>query len=275
MSEEGNVDYTQQIEEELKQAQKERRDIAKAQLGLYETSTEDNLVKWQLDLEKEKNVIEHMLKGHLKSTNDRGEEIWVEPSIKVVANKEVDDEGNFWFTDKKGKVLKIINKEDGSEIDCSDSDMLIDKPATEFMGYARINVVDYYNKPLNDHGVNMIMGYLDSFVNRNIILSDFDLLRVNEICYTIGNQINEDIFNDYEDIGMDSDGKRKKYPMIVLKVLINIEAALRRAMNGGERRTLRQIMTINQTDNPSRYQNIPMMQPSRSKRTLNPMTWMN
>jgi len=208
------MEYLEQLEGELREAQKDRRNLAKAQLGMYENNPEDNLVKWQLNLEEEKDRIYHLLKGHRRAISDKGEEYWAEALSK------------------------------DSEI-------------------------------LNDYGVDYIMGLLESFLNRNIILSNFDEDRINEICFDLGNQINEDIYNDYEKMGLDTDDKRKKYPILVLKVIINVEAALRRAMDNGERRSLRAIMTITQNENPQRYSNMPIMgqgmQPRR--RLLHPSTW--
>ena len=103
-------EYTQELENELRQAQLERRDLAKAQLGMYEqNNSEDNLVKWQLNLEEEKERIFHLLKGHRKIVDEKGQEVWVEPLT---------------------------------------NDSVI----------------------LNDYGVDYIMGLLESFMNRNIIL---------------------------------------------------------------------------------------------------------
>jgi len=209
---EQEYDAYKQLEEELSLAQRERRDIAKAQLGLYESqNSEDNLVKWQLNLEEEKERIYHLLKGHRKTVDERNQEVWVEPDSK------------------------------DSEI-------------------------------LNDYGVDYIMGLLESFLNRNIILSNFDLDRIKEICFDLGNQINEDIYNDYDRMGLDTDDKRKKFPIIVLKVLVNVEASLRRAMNNGERLSLRRIMTVTQTDNASRMPDYPM-QTQRRRRMFHPSTW--
>jgi hypothetical protein len=71
-------------------------------------------------------------------------------------------------------------------------------------------------------------------------------------------------------MGLDTDDKRKKFPIIVWKVLINIEASLRRAMNNGERISLRKIMTVTQNDSGQRMQDYPM-QPRRSR--WNPTNW--
>lgn len=205
-------EYMVELENELRQAQMERRDMAKSQLGMYEMGNqEDNLVKWQLNLEEEKERIFHLLKGHRKIIDEKGNEVWVEPETQ---------------------------------------DSVI----------------------LNDYGVDYIMGLLESFMNRNIILSNFDLPRIKEICFDLADQIVFDIYNDYERMGLDTEDKRKKANIIVWKVIINVEAALRRAMNNGERLSLRKIMTVNQ--NESMNNRMPEYQiPQRRGSRWNPANW--
>lgn len=210
--EESSEEYYRQLETELRQAQEERRDLAKAQLGMYESNPEDNLVKWQLNLEEEKDRIFHLLKAHRKVVNEKGEEMWAEP-------------------------------------------------------------LDSNSAILNDYGVDYIMGLLESFLNRNIILSNFDLKRINQMCLDLSNQVIEDIYNDYEKMGLDTDEKRKKYPILVFKIIYNVEAALRRAMDNGERRSLRAIMTITQNETPMRMQNFPVTGQVPRRRLLHPTTW--
>jgi len=214
MEEENYENYVQQLEEELKQTQQERHNIAKAQLGMYEQSSpEDNIVKWQLNLEEEKERIYHLLKGHRKSIDAKGNEIWI--------NAETSD-----------SVL------------------------------------------LNDYGVDYIMGLLESFLNRNIILSNFEDTRVEEICLDLANQMIEDIYNDYERMGLDTDDKRKKYPILIWKVIINVEASLRRAINNGERASLRKIVTVTQNDSPNRQPQYQMISNRGQRRLMHPSTWL-
>lgn len=211
MDEEG-YNIAQQLEEELRRADQEKREMAKAQLKMYELDNQENsLVKWQLNLEEEKERIYHLLKGHRKIINEDGQEVWMEPESKESAI-------------------------------------------------------------LNDYGVDYIMGLLEAFMNRNIILSNFDEERIEEICMDLGNQINEDIYNDYERMGLDTDDKRKKFPIIVWKVLINVEAALRRALGGRENLNLRKIITVTQNESQPRFPEYPAM-PQRKRRSLNPVSW--
>lgn len=185
-----DTDYIDQLEAELRQEQSKTRQLAKSQMGMYETeNSESNLIKWQLNLEEEKDRLYHLLKGHRKIIDEKGNEVWVPPESK------------------------------DSEI-------------------------------LNEYGVDYIMGLLESFLNRNIILSNFDYERINKICLDLGMQITFDIYNDYEKMGMDTDDKRKKAAILVWKVLINVEAALRRAMFGRENLNLRKIITVSQHESP-------------------------
>lgn len=213
--EEQEVDYMHQLEGELQEADKERRQLAKAQLGMYENGNiEDNLVKWQLNLEEEKERIYHLLKGHRKGYNEKGEEVWMPPESEK----------------------SII---------------------------------------LNDVGVDYIMGLLEAFLNRNIILSNWDDERIMELLNDLSSQIINDIYNSYEDFGLDTDFKRKMFGILVEKVIINVEAAFRRGLNNGERRSLRAIMTITQNETPNRgYQNYPVMQQQPQRRSVfRPSTW--
>lgn len=206
------IEYMNELEEELRRVQSQARNLAKSQLNMMQIgNSEDNLVKWQLNLEEEKERIYYLLKGYRQVYDEKTDKrIWIEPETKE------------------------------SQI-------------------------------LNDYGIDYIMGLLESFLNRNIILSNFKEDRINEICLDLSKQLIRDIFNDYEHMGLDTNDKRKKASMIVWKVVINVEAALRRAMDNGERRSLRQIMTVTQTDSGQRMPEYPMVQQKR--KLWNPRTW--
>lgn len=202
----------QQLEEELIEEQKKTRSMAKAQLGMYENESEDNLAKFQLNMIEEKMRIYHLLKAHRLEEDEKGQEVWVEPD------------------DRKSAIL-------------------------------------------NDYGVDYIMYLYDSFINKNIVLSDFEEERIYEILYDLGMAIIHGIFNDYEDFGLDTDSKRKRFDIIVLGIMTNIEATLNRAKSGGERRTIRAITTITQNETPQRYQNIPQVNNQQRRRMFHPSTW--
>lgn len=103
------------------------------------------------------------------------------------------------------------------------------------------------NNTLNEVGVREIMQRLAMYINRNTILSDFTQEEIDIKSLDFGKALNNLIFMRYEEFGIDSDEKMKNYPMIVLEVSDMVHAALKRALNGGERRSLREMIQIHQS----------------------------
>jgi len=128
---------------------------------------------------------------------------------------------------------------------------------------------------LNDYGVDYVMYLYDSFINKNVVLSDFEEDRIYEILYDIGMAIIHGIFNDYEEFGLDTDSKRKRFEILILGVMTNIEATLNRAKHGGERRTIRAITTITQNESPrmNGYPSYNVTGQPKQRRMLHPSTW--
>lgn len=102
------------------------------------------------------------------------------------------------------------------------------------------------NNTLNDVGVREVMQRLAMYINRNTILSDFEQKEIDVKSLDFGKALNNLIFMKYEEFGIDSEEKMKDYPMIVLEVSDMVHAALKRALNGGERRSLREMIQISQ-----------------------------
>jgi len=99
---------------------------------------------------------------------------------------------------------------------------------------------------LNKLGVREIMQRLAMYINRNTILSDFEQSEIDNKALEFGKALNNLIFMKYEEFGIDTEGKMKDYPMLVLEVTDMVHAALKRALNGGERRSLREMIQISQ-----------------------------
>jgi len=102
------------------------------------------------------------------------------------------------------------------------------------------------NNTLNSLGVREIMQRLAMYINRNTILSDFEQEEIDNKALEFGKALNNLIFMKYEEFGIDNEEKMKDYPMIVLEVTDMVHAALKRALNGGERRSLREMIQISQ-----------------------------
>jgi hypothetical protein len=100
--------------------------------------------------------------------------------------------------------------------------------------------------PINERGVAEILKILAMYVNRNTILSDYDNKEINIKVYDAGRDINNLVFMRYEDFGMDTEEKKKNYPIIVREIIDIIHSAYKRALDGSEKRSLREMISITQ-----------------------------
>lgn len=102
------------------------------------------------------------------------------------------------------------------------------------------------HNPLNEIGVHEILKLLAMYINRNTILSDYDNEEINFKVFDFGRRLNNFIFMRYDEIGMDTEQKRKSYETIVGEMVDLVHSAYKRALHGGERRSLREMINISQ-----------------------------
>jgi len=132
--------------------------------------------------------------------------------------------------------------------------------------------------PLNKEGVRKIMLELQTYINRHIILGDYGERDINQIMKGYGKKFSNLIFMKYEEMGMDTEEKRQEYASIVMNVVNLVYASYSRAKDGGERRSLREMISIQQT-HQSQGSGMPMqnqmgMQGQKTRGVLNPMRYM-
>ncbi len=131
---------------------------------------------------------------------------------------------------------------------------------------------------LNDVGANAIMQRLALYINRNTILSDFEQTEIDMRSLDFGKALNNLVFMKYEEFGIDNEEKMKDYPMLILEVSDMVNAALKRALNGGERRSLREMIQIQQSTNMQGVTgqggvNINAMPQNKPRGIMNPMRY--
>jgi hypothetical protein len=158
-------------------------------MSSFASKTEDNIVRWQLELNDILERAEHILKGDVPEFKD-GHIIWGE-------NPDPD------------------------------------------------------NNPLNKTGVQEVMKILALYVNRNKVLSDYSNEEINFKVYDFGRAVNNLIFmRDYE-FGMDTEEKRKSYEMLVTELKDIVHDTYKRALDGAEKRSLREMITVSQQTSTS------------------------
>lgn len=140
----------------------------------------------------------------------------------------------------------------------------------------------FYGKPkdknliiLNEYGIQLIMNTISFYLNRNTILSAYGPERIDEILYDLGDELADVILCNYKKMGMDSIQKRSRYPLLVINVIHTIESTYKRALEGGERESLRSARVVTQTDRPgmAAYPGMPMTGEKRAFKFLDPKTW--
>jgi len=130
-------------------------------------------------------------------------------------------------------------------------------------------------KPLNEYGVQFLMNFLSFYLNRNTILSNYDDTRINEILFDLGWELTDQIYLNFEKMGLDTPQKQKRYPVIVLSIVHTIESAYNRAYKGGERESLRTARSVIQSDPLGKMNQLPNMNLGKQKNVslFRPSTW--
>lgn len=157
-----------------------------AQNSAFAPQFQDNLIKWQLELDNILERCEHILRG----------------------DKLVFENGNLLWK-------------------------------------ANINEKDNI---LNEYGVQEVVRILSMYLNRNTILSDYDPEEINVKVLDFGRELNDLFFMKYEEFGLIGLEKRKNYPMLIREMVDIIHSSYKRALRGGEKRSLREARQITQSE---------------------------
>ena len=100
--------------------------------------------------------------------------------------------------------------------------------------------------PLNKEGIRKIMLELQNYINRHIILGDYTEEDINTIMKGYGRKFANLLFMKYEEMGMDTEEKRQEYASLCWNVINLVYGSYSRAKDGGERRSLREMISISQ-----------------------------
>lgn len=149
------------------------------------------IVEWQLNLDKEFELIHHQIRGHALKRRENGTEYW-------------------------------------------------DKPEDEEQAL------------LNEKGAQEVEKVIRNYLNKNILLSDFTEIQINERVRDFAHRLRRFIYLNYEEFGLTTYYKQKHFEMLVMNIVDMVEASYRRALNGGERQsltTIRQIIQQESFDN--------------------------
>lgn len=128
---------------------------------------------------------------------------------------------------------------------------------------------------LNEAGVKAILKILAMYVNRNTILSDYENDEIRWKVLDFGKRVNNLLFMKAEDFGIDTETKEKEKEILIGELVDIVHSAYKRALKGGERRSLREMIQISQSSQNMGLggTNVNLNQPQQARGLLNPMRY--
>jgi len=250
-----------ELEQQLELERKKNLHLSNAQMSMFNPPSEDNLIRWQLDLKEDLEKIYHLLKGDIVTEDDKGnikykpaEDDNLKPfndfGIQLIMNclsfylnrntllSNYDDITINW------KVLDFGN-EISDLILCRYKDMMI--------------TTSFEKKFKEEYGIECV-----KLPNKNFAV------KINNQYMYLDSNVIEHI---NEHIAEHLNNKVELYPMIVLELIDTVHSAYLRALDSGERTSLREARVVNQTEQIGNRNQ--MMQPQQpQKRSLfRPSTW--
>lgn len=139
-------------------------------------------------------------------------------------------------------------------------------------GHATKEIPDNSRINLNEYGIAEIMNTLSMYINKETFLSFYNEERINEIMADIGDKLNEFLLINGKLMGLDTEFKKTKYPLMIVTILHTIESSYRRALLGNENRGTREGIIITQHQ-PQTGNIMPMQTPKKKWSPFNKNTW--
>jgi len=266
-----------------------------------------NVIEFKLSPEELLERIEHYWRGDVlaKRINEEGEEetFWTVPTKKITVTlfenkkskiiyvidehpkKNPDKKPSAEEADKNWEILSIIEGqgENAQEMVVEDNykDFLLEelkkglkekKKKFVLKGHAVKEIPDKSRINLNEYGITEMMSTFSMYINKETFLSFYKEERINEIMADIGDKLNEFLLINGRLMGLDTEFKKTKYPMMVVTTLHTIESSYRRALLGNENRGTREGIIITQHQ-PQLGNMMPMQVPKKKWNPFNKSTW--
>lgn len=252
--------FLQDVQREIEQKKLENAQLQKnyGQVSsMFSGETSENLIQWQLDLSEEKEKIDHLLRGHVIKTDENHNEYWAEPDNP--RSKSLTDYGveqlmnvvNFYLSRNL-----ILSNYDEDTINWKMKDAADEIADKIFMEYEYV----FYQPTIKE-----------------LLRRDKDKIEEIKERYK-GNEklideVIEQLYKDYlEEMEQIYKKNIKQFPMIVRLLVDTIHAAHLRALNGGERDSLRTARHVSQSEGYGTGRP-GQMAPQKKFSMFRPTTW--
>lgn len=301
------------IEREIREQQEENSYLKSRNMGLQDSAessfmpkSDSNVIEFKLSAEELLERIEHYLRGDVlkNRTGENGEveTFYSVPTKKITVSlfenkklgsiyvinehQDIINENKNQPQENNWEVLSLIQGkgEDVQEMIVEDNykDFLIEEVKKGLTGKSKKfiprgqtvrEIPDNSRINLNEYGISEIMNTLSMYVNKETFLSFYKEDRINEIMGDIGDKLNEFLYINGKMMGLDTEYKKTKYPLMMITILHIVESAYRRALLGNENRGIHERILITQHQPQQGVNQMPMQIQKKKWSPFNKSTW--
>lgn len=241
-------EYVNEMQTELDNANRDKRQLANAQLSLFGNPENENLIKWQLDLEEYLDKVYHLLKGHQIKQDAEGNLIYAEPEDEDL--KPFNEFGTHLVMNLIQFYLNrntILSNYSDDEIKCKVLDFGIRLSDLIHNRYEDMMMTTNFETEFAKLYPDLILER-DEKGKMFYILNEKKFLVDEEMTEAVNRRLDEHIL-----------GKLKMAEIICGAIVDNVHSAFNRALNGQELKSLREARTVSQSDNGQRMPNYPVV----------------
>lgn len=242
------IEYFNQQEENYKNLQQRFNDsqVAQSQQALFMQENERSMVKDQLDLNEELDKLEHLLRGHILTKTNNDQMIWVAPSDPEMVI--LSDYGIHLIMNT---IIFYINKNtllsnyDETTILTKMEDFAETLADTVFMEYEKV-----FQYPSFDDCKKIMLARLEHKTNLRMFTMELMGKKPNRetiesnLIFEMENRIDSEIQKIKEQI---IKNKLKRFMILIREVQDAVHSTYLRALNGQERKTLREHIHISES----------------------------
>jgi len=252
--EEQENQYLQQMQEELDSANREKRQLANAQLSLFGGGDSENLIKYQLNLDEYLDKLHHLLKGDRITQDDNGNLVYAEAE-----NNDLKPFNEFGTQLIMNLIQFYLNR---NTILSNYEQETINNKVLDF----GIRLSDLIHNRYED--MMMTTTFEDEF---RALYPHLELYRDNKGKMFYSEKDGDTFILDedmVESVNRRLDehilGKLKMAEIVCGAIVDNVHSTFNRALKGGELKSLREARTVSQTDSGMKSPNYPVMEQKRS-----------
>jgi hypothetical protein len=128
------------------------------------------------------------------------------------------------------------------------------------------------NELFNEYGINEIMNLLSWYVNKELMLTCYTEEQINLIMEQFGYELADFLYYNMEKFGLNTEDKKKHYPMVWMNIVNIVDATYRKSLDGLTLESLKTARIVNQTEPLGKMPSYPSIH-KKNFNIFKPTTW--